>query len=214
MMNLPMINRPDSPASPDPLPDLLRHIAEVAGGGPFSLTIEIGGRHIEIRATNAGTDSPPQIQFPLELNESEATFLRAVLEGAVRGQDIATASGYPFDSVRRSLSELRRRRLLTGEMGDTGCGLTAEGREALAAFEAKESTPAPRPPAQLNELELDILRAALAKPLTGDLLAKAAKYPYDGRFKATLSSLRRMGFLENYSPGYKTTPYGVDVLSR
>ena len=57
--------------------------------------------------------------------------------------------------------------------------------------------------ASLTEREQDILEAVAEARLTGEELAKASGYEYDGHFKNLLSSLVKRNILVNDHPGYR-----------
>ena len=56
---------------------------------------------------------------------------------------------------------------------------------------------------RLTEREQDILEAVAEAKLTGEELAKASGYEYDGHFKNLLSSLVKRNILVNDHPGYR-----------
>ena len=57
--------------------------------------------------------------------------------------------------------------------------------------------------ARLTHREQDILEALGDDKLTGEEIAKAAGYEYDGHLKSTLASLVKRGLLANDHPGYR-----------
>jgi len=70
-----------------------------------------------------------------KLTEADRCILEAVagMAEAPTGQEIAKASGYPYDShLKGRLAVLRFRGLLGGRKGDAGYPLTEPGAEALA----------------------------------------------------------------------------------
>src|SRR5688572_29389732 len=62
---------------------------------------------------------------------------------------------------------------------------------------------------RLTEREQDILEALGEKKLTGEKVAEAAGYEYDGHFKNLLSSLVKRGILVNDHPGYRRRQSGL-----
>jgi hypothetical protein len=57
----------------------------------------------------------------------------------------------------------------------------------------------------LNPTEKKLLKTLGRETLTGEELAERAGYPYNSNIKATLSSLRKRGHVENLAPGYRLT---------
>lgn len=77
-------------------------------------------------------------------------------------------------------------------------------RDILARLEAIEAHLADDPDeARLTHREQDILEALGGGKLTGEEIAKATGYEYDGHLKGTLASLVKRGFLVNDHPGYR-----------
>jgi hypothetical protein len=58
----------------------------------------------------------------------------------------------------------------------------------------------------INDTEQNIIEALGNETLTGEKLAKKASYPYDFKFKSSLSELRKRGILGNKAPGYFLEP--------
>lgn len=58
----------------------------------------------------------------------------------------------------------------------------------------------------LNDTEQNIIEALGCSKMTGQKLAKRAGYRLNANFKATLSSMRKRGLLDNKSPGYVVSP--------
>jgi hypothetical protein len=58
----------------------------------------------------------------------------------------------------------------------------------------------------LNDTEQGIIEALGNETLTGERLAREAGYPYNFKFKSSLSALRKRGILGNKSPGYFLEP--------
>ena len=54
----------------------------------------------------------------------------------------------------------------------------------------------------INDTEQGIIEALGSETLTGEKLAKEAGYPYNFKFKSSLSGLRKRGILGNKKPGY------------
>lgn len=62
---------------------------------------------------------------------------------------------------------------------------------------------------RLTDREQDILDALGDEKMTGEELAKASGYEYDGHFKSLLSSLVKRGLLLNDHPGYRRRKSGL-----
>lgn len=62
---------------------------------------------------------------------------------------------------------------------------------------------------RLTEREEHILEALGKKKLTGEKVAEAAGYEYDGHFKNLLSSLVKRGILVNDHPCYRNPKSGL-----
>jgi hypothetical protein len=58
----------------------------------------------------------------------------------------------------------------------------------------------------LNDAEHNIIEALGNETLIGERLAKEAGYPYNFKFKSSLSGLRKRGILGNKAPGYFLEP--------
>ncbi|MHC4556063.1 MAG: hypothetical protein ACYTFW_22730 [Planctomycetota bacterium] len=58
----------------------------------------------------------------------------------------------------------------------------------------------------INDTEQNIIEALGNETLTGEKLAKEAGYPYNFKFKSSLSGLRKRGILGNKAPGYFLEP--------
>ncbi|MHC4354855.1 MAG: hypothetical protein ACYTE3_28150 [Planctomycetota bacterium] len=65
-----------------------------------------------------------------------------------------------------------------------------------------------------DDTEQDIIEALGDSTLTGQKLAKKAGYPYNFKFKSSLSGLRKRGILGNKSPGYFLEPEYEFLLKR
>jgi hypothetical protein len=55
---------------------------------------------------------------------------------------------------------------------------------------------------RLNDCERNICEGLGSSVLVGEKIAQKAGYPYNSNFKSTLARLRKLGILENNSPGY------------
>lgn len=76
-------------------------------------------------------------------------------------------------------------------------------REILARLAAIEAQLAADGDARLTDREQDIIDALGDGRLTGEEVAVAAGYEYDGHLKGTLASLVKRGVLVNDHPGYR-----------
>jgi hypothetical protein len=76
-------------------------------------------------------------------------------------------------------------------------------REILARLAAIEAQFAAGSEARLTDREQDIIEALGHDKLTGEEVAAATGYEYDGHLKGTLASLVKRGVLTNDHPGYR-----------
>lgn len=79
--------------------------------------------------------------------------------------------------------------------------------DRLAALEARLGL-APQE-ARLTDREQGIIEALGDDKMTGEEIAKAADYEYDGHLKGMLASLVKRGILVNDRPGYRCRKSGL-----
>ncbi len=78
--------------------------------------------------------------------------------------------------------------------------------ESIAESDERATSTLDRAEHIADDAEQDILEALRNRTLTGEKLAEKAGYPYNFKFKSSLSGLRKRGILGNKSPGYFLEP--------